>query len=81
MIEGLIYLVIYVIVIALVIWLLLWLIEQLPLPEPFGRVARIVLLVVGILIVILLLLQFAGIVGGGRLPRLGSAPGELVSRG
>ena len=55
------------ILIGLVVWLLLWLIDQIPLPDPFGRMARIVVIVVGVLIVILLLLQ---LVEPGTLPRL-----------
>jgi hypothetical protein len=69
MIASLIYLVIYLIVIGLVIWLLTYLIDVIPLPEPFHRVARIAILVIGVLIVILLLLQFIGVVDGG-MPRL-----------
>jgi len=64
MIEGLIHLVIYLIVIGVIIWLLTYLVDAVPLPEPFARVAKVVILVVGILIVILLLLQFAGLAGG-----------------
>lgn len=70
MIESLVYLVIYLIVIGIVIWLLTYLIDAIPLPEPFNRVARIAILVIGVLIVIVLLLQFAGLMGGG-VPRLG----------
>jgi len=66
-VDSLVYLVIYLIVIGLVIWLLTYLIDIVPLPEPFGRVARIV---IGVLIVILLLLQFVGV--DGSLPRLAS---------
>jgi hypothetical protein len=50
-------------------WLLTYLIDVIPLPEPFHRVARIAILVIGVLIVILLLLQFIGVVDGG-MPRL-----------
>ena len=69
MIGSLIYLVIYLIVIGLIIWLLTYLIDAIPLPEPFNRVARVAILVVGVLIVIVLLLQFAGIMEGG-IPKL-----------
>lgn len=68
MIESLIYLVIYIVVLGLVCWLLLYIVEQLPLPAPFGQVARVVIIVVACLILILLLLQ---LVGGVRVPRLG----------
>lgn len=70
MIASLIYLVIYLIVIGLIIWLLTYLIDAIPLPPPFHQVARVAILVIGVLIVIVLLLQFVGIVGGG-IPHLG----------
>lgn len=70
MITALIQLVIWLIVIGIVIWLLIYLIDNIPLPEPFNRVARVIIMVVGVLIVILLLLQFVGIADTGlRLPR------------
>jgi uncharacterized membrane protein (Fun14 family) len=40
-----------------------------PLPEPFARVARIALLVIGVLIVVMLLLQVIGVLDAGA-PRL-----------
>jgi hypothetical protein len=69
MISGLIALVVYIIVIALVLWLLNYLVDTIPIQEPFRRVAKIAILVVGVLIVILLLLSFVGVVDGG-IPRL-----------
>jgi len=69
MISGLIALVVYIIVIALVLWLLNYLVDAIPIQEPFRRVAKIAILVVGVLIVILLLLSFVGVVDGG-MPRL-----------
>jgi len=69
MISGLIALVVYIIVIALVLWLLNYLVDAIPIQEPFRRVAKIAILVVGVLIVILLLLSFVGVVDGG-FPRL-----------
>lgn len=75
MIGSLITLLVYLIVIGLIVWLLNYLIDAVPLPEPFNRVAKIALLVVSVLIVIILLLDFVGILGTGmpRL-RLGLAP-------
>jgi hypothetical protein len=69
MITGLIYFVVYIIVLALILWLLNYLIDIVPLQEPFNRVAKIALMVIGVLIVILLLLNFIGILDGGP-PRL-----------
>ena len=61
-------LVIYIVVLALIVWLLLYLIDAVPIPESFHRVARIVAVVLGVLILILLLLNFLGVVA--PLPRL-----------
>jgi hypothetical protein len=69
MIGSLITLVVYLIVAGLVLWLLTYLVDNLPLQPPFGQIARVVILVVGVLIIILILLQFAGVLDGG-LPRL-----------
>ena len=69
MITSLIYLVVYIIVLGLVVWLLKYLIDAMPLDEPFRRIAHIALLVISVLIVILLLLNFIGVLDGG-VPRL-----------
>lgn len=61
MISSLVYLLIYLLILGVVLWLALYIVDQLPLPEPFHRVARIVIIVIGCLILILLLLNFAGI--------------------
>jgi hypothetical protein len=62
MITSLVYFVIYLIVIGLIVGLLLYLIDQIPLPEPFHRIARVAVIAIGVLIVILLLLNFIGAV-------------------
>ena len=69
MIASLIYLVVYLIVIGLILWLLNYLIDVVPLQDPFRRVAKVAILVIGVLIVILLLLNFIGVLEGGP-PRL-----------
>ena len=69
MIASLIYLVIYLFVVGVIIWLLHYLVNAIPLEEPFRRVANIVIIVIGVLIVILLLLNFVGAIDGG-MPRL-----------
>jgi hypothetical protein len=70
MIGALVYFVIYLLVIGVIAWLLMFLVDYVPVPPPFNRVAKIVIMVVAVLIVILLLL---GLVGEGpspfRLPR------------
>jgi hypothetical protein len=67
MISALIYLVIYIIVIGLVLWLLNYLIDAVPLQDPFRRVAKVALIVVGVLIIIVLLLNFVGILEPGGM--------------
>lgn len=64
MIELIVYLVILVIV-GIFLW---WLLQQLPLPEPLGKIATIVLVAIGVLVLIGILLQF-GSSGSFRLPR------------
>ena len=59
-VEGLLSFVIWMIVVGLVFWLLLWLISYCALPEPFAKVAKIVLAVVGVFMIINLLLGLAG---------------------
>jgi hypothetical protein len=58
--SALLSLVIYIIVLGLVVWLILYIINMIPLPEPFGRIARIVLIVLAVLILINLLLGLVG---------------------
>jgi sulfite exporter TauE/SafE len=60
MINSLVYLVIYIVVLGLVIGLLLWLIDQVPIPEPFHRIARVAIIAVGVLIIIFALLSLVG---------------------
>jgi len=59
-IEGLVEAVIYLIVVGGVFWLLLFLIDYVGLLEPFAKVAKIVVMVVGVILLINLLLGFAG---------------------
>ena len=58
--EGLVELVIYLAIVGGILWLLLWLISYIGLPEPFAKVAKIIIMVVGVLILINVLLGFAG---------------------
>ncbi len=54
---GLVMLVVYVIVAGLVFGLLWWLIGYCGLPEPFNKVARVLIAVVAVLFLIFLLLS------------------------
>ena len=56
MIQLLVYLVILVIVVIF-LW---WLMQQVPLPEPLQKIAIIVLVAIGVIVLVGLLLQFAG---------------------
>jgi len=68
MITSLIHLVIMIVVLGLVMWLLLYIIDMVPLAEPFNRVAKVAITVIGVLILILILLDFAGM--GISSPRM-----------
>lgn len=69
MIQSLIFLVVYIVVVGLVLWLLRYLVNTIPMEEPFRRVANIAIVVIGVLILILLLLQFIGALDAG-FPRI-----------
>jgi hypothetical protein len=58
--SGLIGLLVYFIVAGLIFWLLWWLISYVGLPEPFNKVARVVLAVVAVIFIINLLLSVSG---------------------
>jgi hypothetical protein len=60
MISALISLLIYLIIVGVIVWLALYIINTLPLPAPFGQIARVVVIVIACLILIALLLQVAG---------------------
>ncbi len=52
--------VIWIIVVGLIFWLLTWLIGYCGLPEPFNKIARVLIAVVAVLLLINALLSFAG---------------------
>jgi hypothetical protein len=68
MITSLVYFVVYLLIIGLILWVLIYAVDNIPMPAPFGQIARVVIMVIGALIVILLLLQLIG--GIGPLPKL-----------
>lgn len=61
-IEGLVRVVIYLVVAGLIFWLLFWLVGYVNPPEPFRKVATVVLAIFAVLIVICILLS---LIGGG----------------
>jgi hypothetical protein len=68
---SLVSVVIYLIVAGLILWLLYWLIAYVGLPEPFAKVAYVVLAIVAVLIVIGILLS---LISGQPLFRWGGGP-------
>jgi hypothetical protein len=60
---------IYLLIVFLVIGIVWWLIDYIPVPEPLNRLAKIVVVVIGALIIIAVLLDLAGApVGWPRRP-------------
>ena len=53
-------LIVYLIVAGLILWLLWWLVGYVGLPEPFRKVANVILAIVAVLIIIGLLLSLVG---------------------
>lgn len=64
--SGVIGTVVYLVVIGLVFWLLWWALGKINPPEPFRKVAEVVLVLLAVLVVIGLLLS---LVGGGPVFR------------
>lgn len=59
-VGGLVPLLIEIVVIGLVLWLLFWLVNYVGLPEPFSKVAKVILAVVAVIWLINLLLGLTG---------------------
>ena len=57
---GLVNVLIQVLVIGLIVWLLWWLIGYIGLPEPFNKVARVIIAVVAVIFLINVILSLAG---------------------
>ena len=60
-------LLITVLVVCLVVGLIWYVLDALPVPEPLNRIAKIVTVVIGVLIIIMLLLGLAGVDTGLRV--------------
>jgi hypothetical protein len=58
--SQLVNIIIYLFVIGGVCWLLWWLVGYIGLPEPFNKIARAIIAIVAVLLLINLLLGFAG---------------------
>ena len=59
-IEGLVHLLIWLVVLGLIFWLIWWFISYIGLPEPFNKVARVLIGLVAFVILIYLLLGILG---------------------
>jgi hypothetical protein len=58
--EQIVQSLIWLVVVGLIFWVLIWLVNYIALPEPFGKVVRVVLAVAGALVIINVLLSLAG---------------------
>jgi len=65
--SGAVSLILYIVVAGLIFWLLHWLIGYCGIPEPFAKVARIILAVLAVLVIIGVLIS---IVNGTPLFRM-----------
>lgn len=61
MIEGLIALLIVVLVVGIVVWLALWAIAELGVPEPFNKIARVLVILIAVLIILYRALPLLGV--------------------
>jgi len=60
MIGQLVQLVVYLLVVGAIVGLLLWLVDYIPVPEPFNKWIKVVIIVVSVLIIIFVLLGLIG---------------------
>jgi len=58
--SGLLGLVVYLVIIGLIFWVIWWFLGYVGVPEPFNKVIRVIIGLVALIIVINLLLGFAG---------------------
>lgn len=60
-------LLIALVIIGVVVWLVDYVVRTLPVPDPIGRIIRMVAMVLGVLIAVLLVLQTLGLVAPGTV--------------
>ncbi len=58
--EALVTAVVFLIVLGIIFWLLLWLVDYVGLPEPFNKIAHVVLAVGAVLVIIAVLMGMIG---------------------
>lgn len=66
-IGSLFSLLITLLILGVVVWLVNYIIDNIPVANPFGRVVKVVVMVVCSLAAIIVLLQFAGLMSGDAL--------------
>ncbi len=59
-ISGLLTLIVYIVIIGAIFWAIWWFLGQMGLPQPFDKVARVIVALVALVIVVNLLLGMAG---------------------
>ena len=59
---------IQLLIVILIIGVIYWVLDALPVPEPLNRVAKIVVVVIGVLVIVMMLLRLTG-VDIGTIPR------------
>lgn len=58
--SSLVSCILFIIIAGLIWWLLLWLVQYVGLPEPFAKVAKIVLAIAAVFVLIAVLMSLAG---------------------
>lgn len=58
--SGVVQSIVLLIVAGLIFWLLWWLVNYVGLPEPFNKIARVVLAIAAVIVCICILLSLAG---------------------
>lgn len=61
MIEGLIGLLILVLIVGIIVWLCLWAVAELGLPDPFSRIARVLIVLIATLIILYRAMPLIGV--------------------
>lgn len=61
MVESLISLLILVLVVGIIVWLALWAISELGVPDPFNRIARVLVILIACLIILYRALPLVGV--------------------
>lgn len=62
--DGLIHIIVYLVVWGLILYVLWWGVGKIGLPEPFGKIATVVLVVLTVLVLLNLLMGFVGMPSG-----------------